>query len=33
VKAAALLFDTFAGAKKVYSLKSGIINWKNRQSN
>jgi hypothetical protein len=33
MKAAELLFDTFGGSKKVYSLKSGIINWKNRQSN
>ena len=29
MQAAKLLFDTFGTAKKIYSLKGGILNWKN----
>ena len=31
MQAAKLLFDTFGTAKKIYSLKGGIVNWKNHQ--
>ncbi|MDB5250354.1 MAG: moeB [Segetibacter sp.] len=33
LKAAKLLFDTVGPAKKIYSLRGGIINWKNIQAN
>lgn len=31
MQAAKLLFDTFGASKKIYSLKGGILNWKNHK--